>query len=241
MHKSWKVFFAILILLLVFVVAGYLFYQKNYAKPEQVACTADAKLCPDGSYVGRTGANCEFASCPENNSKTKVYENNSYGFQFQYPDYYEISDIKTQQGFYDYEVTKIVEAKGANPNTKGAVFTVFADNAKENLDNCFKSGSGEQLTETKEINGQTFYVVYEDQGDAAMGGARGETSQYRALYNNFCYIIDMEVYWTIVGHTGVINTGVNSASPEEIAAQDQAVKEQNLELKQILSTFKFTK
>lgn len=27
-------------------------------------CTMEAKLCPDGSYVGRTGPNCEFARCP---------------------------------------------------------------------------------------------------------------------------------------------------------------------------------
>lgn len=27
-------------------------------------CTMDAKRCPDGSYVGRTGPNCEFAPCP---------------------------------------------------------------------------------------------------------------------------------------------------------------------------------
>ena len=30
-----------------------------------VACTADAMLCPDGSYVGRTGPNCQFV-CPIN-------------------------------------------------------------------------------------------------------------------------------------------------------------------------------
>ena len=24
----------------------------------------EAKLCPDGSYVGRTGPNCEFEDCP---------------------------------------------------------------------------------------------------------------------------------------------------------------------------------
>jgi hypothetical protein len=30
----------------------------------QVACTMDAKQCPDGSYVSRTGPNCEFAPCP---------------------------------------------------------------------------------------------------------------------------------------------------------------------------------
>lgn len=33
---------------------------------DSVVCTADAKLCADGSYVGRTGPNCEFASCPGN-------------------------------------------------------------------------------------------------------------------------------------------------------------------------------
>ncbi len=29
-----------------------------------VACSMEAKLCPDGSGVGRTGPNCEFAPCP---------------------------------------------------------------------------------------------------------------------------------------------------------------------------------
>lgn len=29
------------------------------------ACTEEAKQCPDGSYVARTGPNCEFAPCPE--------------------------------------------------------------------------------------------------------------------------------------------------------------------------------
>lgn len=32
---------------------------------EPVFCTQEAMLCPDGSYVGRTGPNCDFAPCPE--------------------------------------------------------------------------------------------------------------------------------------------------------------------------------
>lgn len=32
--------------------------------PGDLACPMDAKLCPDGSAVGRTGPNCEFAPCP---------------------------------------------------------------------------------------------------------------------------------------------------------------------------------
>lgn len=30
---------------------------------EPVACTADAKQCPDGSFVSRVAPNCEFAEC----------------------------------------------------------------------------------------------------------------------------------------------------------------------------------
>lgn len=33
-------------------------------QPKQVACTQEAKLCPDGSAVGRVGPSCEFAPCP---------------------------------------------------------------------------------------------------------------------------------------------------------------------------------
>jgi hypothetical protein len=32
--------------------------------PGGVVCTKEAKLCPDGSYVGRQGPSCEFARCP---------------------------------------------------------------------------------------------------------------------------------------------------------------------------------
>lgn len=31
------------------------------------ACPMDAKICPDGSSVGRVGPNCEFAPCPKGN------------------------------------------------------------------------------------------------------------------------------------------------------------------------------
>lgn len=34
------------------------------------ACTQEAMLCPDGSAVGRTGPNCEFAACPTPSDST---------------------------------------------------------------------------------------------------------------------------------------------------------------------------
>jgi len=35
--------------------------------PNQTACTQEAMQCSDGSYVGRSGPNCEFAKCPTQN------------------------------------------------------------------------------------------------------------------------------------------------------------------------------
>jgi hypothetical protein len=34
-----------------------------------VACTMEAKACPDGSFVGRVAPNCEFAPCPGQNQQ----------------------------------------------------------------------------------------------------------------------------------------------------------------------------
>lgn len=39
---------------------------------EQVACTMEAMLCPDGSAVGRQGPNCEFAKCPDVTATTST-------------------------------------------------------------------------------------------------------------------------------------------------------------------------
>jgi hypothetical protein len=61
----------ILIFLLLAVFAGFWFGLRfiagEYKPAEPIVCTMEAKLCPDGSYVGRTGPNCEFAPCPKEN------------------------------------------------------------------------------------------------------------------------------------------------------------------------------
>lgn len=54
------------------LVALYYFYPHTAEGPTdmsnsggtQVACTMEAKQCPDGSYVGREGPRCEFRACP---------------------------------------------------------------------------------------------------------------------------------------------------------------------------------
>lgn len=52
------------LLAIVVVLGGVYFYAMGF-KPSStpIACTADAMQCPDGSYVGRTGPDCQFV-CP---------------------------------------------------------------------------------------------------------------------------------------------------------------------------------
>lgn len=71
--------------------AGFLNYsiwQLNAGSTSgQTACTMEAKLCPDGTAVGRTGPNCDFAPCPtdENNDLWQTTTDDKAGITFQYP------------------------------------------------------------------------------------------------------------------------------------------------------------
>ncbi len=51
-------------IIIVAAIAGVIAWQKFFSE-RPVACTMEAKLCPDGSAVGRTGPKCEFALCPK--------------------------------------------------------------------------------------------------------------------------------------------------------------------------------
>ena len=54
---------------------------------QEVICTLEARLCSDGSAVGRTGPNCEFAECPGNRDTIiwKTYTDEAGGISFEYP------------------------------------------------------------------------------------------------------------------------------------------------------------
>ncbi len=61
MQKSFVIGAIALLLVLVVIIGVRMSMQ---TQPEEIACTADAMMCPDGSSVGRVGPNCEFAACP---------------------------------------------------------------------------------------------------------------------------------------------------------------------------------
>ena len=62
---------SIIIVALLFLggLGAWAFYPK-LKSPVGIACTMEAKLCPDGSYALRSGPKCEFAECPSVNTTT---------------------------------------------------------------------------------------------------------------------------------------------------------------------------
>jgi hypothetical protein len=77
MHTPVKTWLGVTIIIIMAISAGmFIWYQQkiitadmnsaaNNPVPKKIACTMEAKPCPDGSYVSRTGPKCEFATCPE--------------------------------------------------------------------------------------------------------------------------------------------------------------------------------
>jgi hypothetical protein len=77
MHTYVKTWLGLTVIVIMALTAGMFIYfcGKKFAVDEngqvykpiggQLACTEEAKLCPDGSYVSRTGPKCRFTACPE--------------------------------------------------------------------------------------------------------------------------------------------------------------------------------
>lgn len=94
LNKNWlmAIFALAAILVIGSAVWSAYFWWQNYGR-EPVVCTMEAKLCPDGSYVGRVGPKCEFSACPlVTNSPSpnptinwQTFGSQALGFTFQYP------------------------------------------------------------------------------------------------------------------------------------------------------------
>jgi len=129
MKKISTLWGVIIILAVAVVLFGGCFAYQYFAKPqtptindqqnpgEQVMCTTDAMECPDGSFVGRTGPNCEFV-CPTTTEITdtsdwKTYTNSEYGFSFQYPTE-SYSDLKEEKSVESLKLSSYQEASPGN-------------------------------------------------------------------------------------------------------------------------------
>ncbi len=54
----------LILVILILIGTGFYIAKSQMANSGTIACTMEAMLCPDGSYVGRTGPKCEFSPCP---------------------------------------------------------------------------------------------------------------------------------------------------------------------------------
>jgi len=78
------------ILVLIVLISGGLYFWVNQKGEEndQIVCTMEARLCPDGSYIGRIGPKCEFSLCPLVDKETKgwtAFVDPAGTYSFKYP------------------------------------------------------------------------------------------------------------------------------------------------------------
>lgn len=69
------------IVVAIVALVAYYFFVARDSDGEQIACTMEALLCPDGSYVGRGGPRCAFTPCPAMTFVVGTLEQNAQGFR----------------------------------------------------------------------------------------------------------------------------------------------------------------
>ena len=115
---------AIIIIILSLIIAGGIATWKFYSRSKKqtvgpAVCTQEAKQCPDGSYVGRTGPNCEFAKCPivnmniDANQSSQKFPDATQWVSFQYSDNLTTKYIRAQT--WPPKVTSSDNAFSCNP------------------------------------------------------------------------------------------------------------------------------
>jgi hypothetical protein len=129
----------LVIVISVFIVGGVVFWKSHDGlnmKMEK-ACTLEAKICPDGSSVGRSGPNCEFAACPSASpspsadlSNWKVYTSKKYSYSVKYPSdwFVDVLDKKPEAQSDNFQIRK------EYPNSdEGYAVTIKVLSSSQNL------------------------------------------------------------------------------------------------------------
>jgi len=159
---------ALFALLFSLVAAGiYLVWTKIIPKLGNKACTMEAKVCPDGSSVGRVPPDCEFSPCPspsatpDETANWKTYTNTKYGYSIKFPQTWEpnrgpgnLSDIDLSDqrdvDFFDPDLPGGDPGTGLNIKVNELDATGTGRKCTD-LNDCF-SKTFNWLTETTTIN-----------------------------------------------------------------------------------------
>jgi hypothetical protein len=173
-----------LAVLIVTVIGGAAYYYFTQSSNKIVACTEEAKVCPDGSSVGRVGPNCEFAPCPTPNTNGSL--------QGDYLDYDSLIESSGMESQVNTKQMMVIQSEGeyadlreklGNSNaqtfpsvdfSKSTVIAVFAGQ-KPN------GGYDARVTDVlKNENNITVYATFSEPGPSCVN-AQVITSPYHII------------------------------------------------------------
>lgn len=139
-----KEYIVVFVAVVVIAIGSYFYFGSSKTqRPPTRACTEEAMICWDGSAVGRTGPNCEFAPCPPKNNTPSVgteeddafkdwqiYKNSTYNFQIKFPEGWQASGKPVSNTFASF-----VDEPGSaeNPDTIELGIRVIADKKYDTL------------------------------------------------------------------------------------------------------------
>ena len=132
---------------------------ENEASNNGVACTMEAKLCPDGSSVSRTGLNCEFALCPD--SLKKMDSNNLPLQTLQGDQGAKKEEIKQELEIEREKVSKDLEAERADLKIKMDALKASIKNEK----NATKAKAKEDIISGREKALERFDKIVSNMSD----------------------------------------------------------------------------
>lgn len=112
---NWKGLLGGIVIIVLVGIAGLVYRNATEQKGPTGACTLEAKLCPDGSGVGRVGPSCAFAPCPFPN-----VDLTAAGIIYALPQGFDVSTLS-----YSYDsATLAVYAKGQEASGQTAELLV---------------------------------------------------------------------------------------------------------------------
>ena len=215
--------FILIILLVILCTIGYFIFERYMIGLKPVACTTEAKICPDGSSVGRIAPNCDFAPCPDISAGWETYKDVVNGIEMKYP----------------------ATFAGAVWRAQTWPPTVSVLSGKENADEaCSQISSGSipfTFIANKNIGSNSFALL--ENSDAGAG----------QLYTDYCYVLSgskvtqssRNYVINFVIHStngcGSGNCGPYCGTPNEQACKNfDMQKEVVVPIEQVISTFKLT-
>ena len=232
---------AIIFVIVVAGVGGYFLYQYYSDINKQknpVACTMEAKICPDGSSVGRVGPKCEFASCPDHTAGWNTLNNNEYSFSLKYPN-----------EFFDAGHTPKILVGDCNysvfPNKCPNIYNIVAGDfpfvsSAQNWDSSFDSTNKTSNFHpvTKPIINNIPYCMY-SVSDAGMSQQYGYF-YYVTVKNQKCLVVYMATSTTNCDFYLPLESG-NTEQAKNYNDCLATNKNQPTILNEIINTFKFNK